>query len=65
MDGLGGHWTKWIKSEKDKHLMISRIGGIFQKTTKVIESTDWWLSGAGVWLVGEMGEESQKVKINK
>ena len=23
MDGLGGHYAKWIKSEKDKYCMIS------------------------------------------
>ena len=28
MDGLGGYYAKWNKSEKDKYCMISLICGI-------------------------------------
>ena len=28
MDGPGGHYTKWSKSDKDKYCMISLIRGI-------------------------------------
>ena len=28
MDGVGGYFAKWNKSEKDKHCMLSLTGGI-------------------------------------
>ena len=31
MDGTGGNYAKWNKSEKDKYHMISLTSGIFKK----------------------------------
>ena len=45
IDGLGGHYAKWNKSEKDKYCKISLLCGI-QKTNKQVnkKSQNKWTS---------------------
>ena len=62
MDGPGGHYAKWNKSEKDKHCITSHVCGIWKIQTHAYRE-HVGVAESGVWVVGELDEGRQKYKL--
>ena len=59
MDGPGGHYAKWNKSEKDTHCMMSLICGVQEHWTQK-QRVEWCLQGLrGRGNGGDIGQSVQ------